>query len=89
MDRIITFFQRKRAVSLILIFAAFMLIQLVILRLGNKAGRGFIMPEHQELVYYGMQLPVILGFVLRRHDGALSRLHRRLRILLYVMFCGR
>ena len=65
MDRIITFFQRKRAVSLILIFAAFMLIQLVILRLGNKAGRGFIMPEHQELVYYGMQLPVILGFVLR------------------------
>ena len=65
MDKIVSFLQRKRAVSLILIFASFMLIQLVILRLGNQAGRGFIMPEHQELVYYGMQLPVILGFVLR------------------------
>ena len=65
MDKIITFFQRKRAVSLTLIFTSFMLIQLAALRLGNQAGRGFIMPEHQELVYYGMQLPVILGFVLR------------------------
>ena len=65
MDKIVSFLQRKRAVSLILIFASFMLIQLVILRLGNQAGRGFILPEHQELVYYGIQLPVILGFVLR------------------------
>ena len=65
MDKIVLFLQRKRAASLTLIFASFMLIQLVILRLGNQAGRGFIMPEHQELVYYGMQLPVILGFVLR------------------------
>ncbi|MBQ2094016.1 MAG: hypothetical protein II190_05490, partial [Ruminococcus sp.] len=84
MDRIITFFQRKRAVSLILIFAAFMLIQLVILRLGNKAGRGFIMPEHQELVYYGMQLPVILGFVLRSFVN-----HRAVKLLsLGVCFTG-
>lgn len=65
MDKIITFLQRKRAVSLTLIFTSFMLIQLAALRLGNQAGRGFIMPEHQELVYYGIQLPVIPGFVLR------------------------
>ena len=65
MDKIVLFFQRKKAASLTLIFASFMLIQLVILRLGNQAGRGFIMPEHQELVYYGIQIPVILGFVLR------------------------
>lgn len=65
MDKIVLFLQRKRAVSLTLIFASFMLIQLVILRLGNQAGRGFILPEHQELVYYGIQIPVIIGFVLR------------------------
>lgn len=65
MDKIVLFLQRKRAVSLTLIFESFMLIQLVILRLGNQAGRGFILPEHQELVYYGIQIPVIIGFVLR------------------------
>ena len=45
------------------LFSAFMFIQLVFLRLGNKAGLGLLPEAVSEKVYYGIQVLVILGFL--------------------------
>lgn len=46
-----------------LLFTCFMFLQYVILRLGNQAGRGYLLEARQELVYYALQLFAILGFL--------------------------
>lgn len=55
--------QKHTSVGLTLLFGAFMLVQLMILRLGNQAGRGFLPEGQQELVYAFLQVIVILGFL--------------------------
>ncbi|MBO4414135.1 MAG: hypothetical protein J5830_05445 [Clostridia bacterium] len=53
----------KRITTYSILFSAFMFVQLVFLRLGNKAGLG-LLPDHiAEKVYYAIQIFVILGFV--------------------------
>ena len=46
-----------------LLFAAFMFVQFVILRLANQAGRGFLPPAQQEYVYLFAQVAAIVGFL--------------------------
>ena len=46
-----------------LLFAAFMLIQFVALRLANQAGRGYLATEQQEYVYLYIQMVVIEGIL--------------------------
>ena len=55
---------RKRPTEIIWLFASFMLLQFVILRMGNQAGRGFLPDRRQELVYLFLQCAVIPGFLL-------------------------
>ncbi len=74
------------------LFASFMYLQFVVLRLANGAGSGFLSVERQEQVYYWLQVFVILGFL------AYAFLHRRagsgrtetavLRIALAGLFAG-
>ena len=40
-----------------------MFLQLVVLRLGNRAGEGYLSAERRERVYYALQIFVILGFL--------------------------
>lgn len=60
-------------------FASFVFLQLTVLSLGNHAGEGFLPPNQRELVYYVIQVFVILGYwsyalVRRFHRrGSLSR----------------
>ena len=53
----------KKITAYSLLFSAFMFIQLVFLRLGNKAGLGLLPDAVTEKVYYAIQVFVILGFV--------------------------
>lgn len=46
-----------------MLFAAFVFVQLVILRMGNQAGRGFLSEAVQEKVYLFLQVAAILGFL--------------------------
>ena len=58
------FFLNKNNGRLALQFGAFMFLQLVMLRAGNQAGRGYLSDERQALVYCFLQAAVILGFFL-------------------------
>ena len=40
-----------------------MFVQLVVLGLGNRAGEGYLSAERREMVYYALQVFVILGFL--------------------------
>ena len=53
----------KREISLTVLFAAFMFLQFTVLALGNHAGEGYLSTERRELVYYALQVFVILGFL--------------------------
>ena len=64
---------KSKSGRLILLFGSFMLLQLIILRLGNQSGRGYLAENIQELVYYGIQVVVILGYL------AHAAFHRLLR----------
>lgn len=55
---------RKRQTRIVWLFASFMLLQFVILRMGNQAGRGYLPDSRQELVYLFLQCAVIPGFLL-------------------------
>ena len=55
---------RKRQTRIVWLFASFTLMQLVILRMGNQAGRGYLPDSRQELVYLFLQCAVIPGFLL-------------------------
>ena len=53
----------KPQTTLLFLFAAFMFAQFVILRMGNRAGSGFLPELQQELVYFFLQIIVIGGFL--------------------------
>ena len=53
----------KPQTTLLFLFAAFMFAQFVILRMGNRAGSGFLPEPQQELVYFFLQIIVIGGFL--------------------------
>ena len=44
------------------LFGALMFLQFTLLGLGNRAGEGWLSSARRELVYYGLQAAVILGF---------------------------
>ncbi len=45
------------------LFGSFMFLQLALLGLGNHAGEGWLSEDKRELVYYGLQVLVIAGFL--------------------------
>ncbi len=53
----------KRTLSLTGLFAAFVFLQLSILGLANHAGEGYLPSDRRELVYYGLQVFVLLGYL--------------------------
>ena len=53
----------KPQTTLLFLFAAFMFAQFVILRMGNRAGSGFLPEPQQVLVYFFLQIIVIGGFL--------------------------
>ncbi|MBR3245103.1 MAG: hypothetical protein IKF90_20825, partial [Parasporobacterium sp.] len=55
---------KNRKISFILLFASFVYIQFVTLRLGNRAGWGLLSEPHQEFVYFFLQIFVIGGYLL-------------------------
>ena len=61
---------------LILLFGSFMLLQLIILRLGNQSGRGYLTENIQELVYYAIQAVVIFGYFAHAAVRRLMRKHK-------------
>lgn len=66
---------KNTMLSAALLFLPFMYAQLVILRAGNAAGRGFLPDDRQAWVYCFLQLPVIAGFLL--HAGLSPRLRSK------------
>ena len=53
----------KKHARPVLLFSSFMLLQYVILRMGNAAGRGYISDGRQEYVYLFLQVFAISGFL--------------------------
>ena len=51
-------------VRLTCLFASFEFLQFTVLGLANHAGEGYLTTGHRELVYYALQIFVILGFLL-------------------------
>lgn len=68
------------------LFGSFMLLQYVILRLGNQAGRGYLSDDAQELVYYALQVFAILGFLSHAILQAVLKSARRMRAVLFGAF---
>lgn len=60
-----------RSASLACMFGAFVFLQFTTLGLANHAGEGYLATGQRDLVYYGLQVFVILGYLLhalyRRH----------------------
>lgn len=54
---------RNNSIRYTLLFASFMFIQLVVLRLANQSGRGYLPEAQQERVYLFIQIAAILGFL--------------------------
>ncbi|MBO5551785.1 MAG: hypothetical protein J5966_07480, partial [Lachnospiraceae bacterium] len=53
-----------RSVRMTALFASFVFLQFTTLGLANHAGEGFLNTEQRELIYYVLQVFVILGFLL-------------------------
>ena len=64
MKKLIAPVQKTAHLRLLLLFFSFMYVQLVLLRLSNSAGRGYLAESRQELVYCFLQVAVIAGFLL-------------------------
>ena len=60
----IAFLNKRKNLYFALLFGAFMFLQLVILRMGNAAGRGFLPDAQQVYVYFFLQFAVIIGYML-------------------------
>lgn len=54
---------KNKSIRYALLFTSFMFTQLVILRLANQAGRGYLPETQQEMVYLFIQIAAILGFL--------------------------
>ncbi len=55
----------KRDLTLTCLFGAFVFLQFTVLGMANHAGEGYLAADQRELVYYALQVFVILGYVLR------------------------
>lgn len=80
--------KRKEIVKLTGLFAAYVFLMLSVLRIASHAGDGFLSVQQQEMVYYVLQIFVILGFfayafVRGRHR---IRMERGLRIGILAAF---
>lgn len=64
MKNLVLQLQTHKHLHIFLLMFPFMYIQLVILRLGNSAGRGYLSDARQEYVYFFLQVAVITGFLL-------------------------
>lgn len=64
-----------------LLFASFMFLQLIILRMGNQAGRGFLAEKQQERVYIFLQIFVICGIALHALLCVLLKSSRALQVI--------
>ena len=67
MKNLLSQVRNSQRFNLLALFFPFMYAQLVLLRAGNAAGRGYLSDARQELVYGFLQAAVILGFLL--HAG--------------------
>ena len=72
----------KKDLSLTGLFAAFMFLQFTVLGLGNHAGEGYLSVERRELVYYVLQIFVILGLLSYAAADRLIRAERARKTLL-------
>ena len=72
----------KKNLALTGLFAAFMFLQLTVLGLGNRAGEGYLSAARREMVYYALQVFVILGFLAYAAADRLLRGERARRGLL-------
>lgn len=64
--------EKNKTLSGVLLFTAFMTVQLVTLRLANQAGSGYLETDQLELVYLFAQFAVIAGFLI--HAAVCGRL---------------
>lgn len=55
---------KKESLSLTCLFGAYVFLQFAVLGLANHAGEGYLTPGQRDLVYYALQIFVILGYVL-------------------------
>ena len=55
--------KQKHTITLTGLFASYMFLQFTVLGLGNHAGEGWLSTGRRELVYYTLQVFVILGFL--------------------------
>ena len=79
----------KKNIRCALPFASFMFIQLVVLRLANQSGRGFLPEAQQEKVYLFIQVAAIIGFLshaLLRCLKGIQRLYKPL-LTIAIAFC--
>lgn len=65
------------------VFGTFVFLQFTVLGLANHAGEGYLPTEQRELVYYALQVFVILGYVL---NSLLFRFCRNMRIQKAIMY---
>ena len=56
--------ETKRKLALTCLFGAFVFLQFTVLGLANHAGEGHLAAEQRDMVYYALQVFVILGFLL-------------------------
>lgn len=54
---------RNKSIRYTLLFASFMFVQFVILRLANQSGRGYLPESQQEKVYLFIQIAAVTGFL--------------------------
>lgn len=55
---------KKKSLSLTCLFGAFIFLQFTVLGLANHAGEGYLTTAQRDLVYYTLQIFVILGYLL-------------------------
>lgn len=77
----------SKNVKLTCLFGAFVFLQFTVLGLANHAGEGYLSTVHRDLVYYALQVFVILGYLLhslfvRFCTGECIR-----RMAAYIVFC--
>ena len=69
MKNLITQIRNHKRINLVVLFFSFMYVQLVLLRAGNSAGRGYLSDARQEWVYGFFFFSSILGFLLHAALG--------------------
>ena len=81
-----TDFKKNAAVSLF--FASFMFLQFVILRMGNRAGCGYLSVGQQERVYVFLQVFVLCGIALHAILSSVLRKKRAVKIVSAAALAG-